>query len=143
MTEAENLPWKPQQIRAVILLLWDFVLHKQETPILEYVVVRWTVDEATWGRMAVNLSKNGPALMAAYKEVVDSKTDTNWWAEQNHSSYIMVLSKYPAFILQLCVFRALFTYEGNHNDIRLADKGSKICHFFTHTAVTSNDLLGD
>ncbi|KAL7827323.1 hypothetical protein SRHO_G00330410 [Serrasalmus rhombeus] len=46
--------------------------------------------------MAVNLSKNGPALTAAYKEVVDEKSDTNW---------------------------ALFTYEGNTNDIRLADKG--------------------
>ncbi|XP_063745464.1 drebrin-like protein B isoform X2 [Eleginops maclovinus] len=46
--------------------------------------------------MAVNLSKNGPALMEAYKEVVDGKVDTNW---------------------------ALFTYEGNSNDIRLADKG--------------------
>ncbi|XP_067088251.1 drebrin-like protein B [Osmerus mordax] len=47
--------------------------------------------------MAVNLSKNGAALTAAYKEVVDSKLDTNW---------------------------ALFTYEGNSNDIRLADKGA-------------------
>ncbi|XP_056260147.1 drebrin-like a isoform X2 [Seriola aureovittata] len=46
--------------------------------------------------MAVNLSKNGPALMAAYKEVVDGKSDTNW---------------------------VLFTYEGNSNDIRLAEKG--------------------
>ncbi|KAI1900812.1 hypothetical protein AGOR_G00053720 [Albula goreensis] len=46
--------------------------------------------------MAVNLSKNGPALTAAYKEVVDEKSDTNW---------------------------ALFTYEGNTNDIRLAEKG--------------------
>ncbi|KAM4579060.1 drebrin-like b isoform 4-T4 [Fundulus diaphanus] len=46
--------------------------------------------------MAVNLSKNGPALTAAYKEVVDEKSDTNW---------------------------ALFTYEGNSNDIRLAEKG--------------------
>ncbi|KAF7218038.1 transcript variant X2 [Nothobranchius furzeri] len=46
--------------------------------------------------MAVSLSKNGPALMAAYKEVVNEKSDTNW---------------------------ALFTYEGNSNDIRLADKG--------------------
>ncbi|XP_072538556.1 drebrin-like b isoform X2 [Salminus brasiliensis] len=46
--------------------------------------------------MSVNLSKNGPALTAAYKEVVDEKSDTNW---------------------------ALFTYEGNSNDIRLADKG--------------------
>ncbi|XP_075885889.1 drebrin-like a isoform X2 [Nelusetta ayraudi] len=46
--------------------------------------------------MAVNLSKNGAALMAAYKEVVDIKSDTNW---------------------------ALFTYEGNSNDIRLAGKG--------------------
>ncbi|XP_049909808.1 drebrin-like protein B [Epinephelus moara] len=46
--------------------------------------------------MAVNLSKNGPALMNAYKEVVDGNLDTNW---------------------------ALFTYEGNSNDIRLADKG--------------------
>ncbi|XP_071322813.1 drebrin-like a [Trachinotus anak] len=46
--------------------------------------------------MAVNLSKNGAALMAAYKEVVDGKSDTNW---------------------------VLFTYEGNSNDIRLADKG--------------------
>ncbi|XP_060787173.1 drebrin-like b isoform X2 [Neoarius graeffei] len=46
--------------------------------------------------MAVNLSKNGAALTAAYKEVVDEKSETNW---------------------------ALFTYEGNTNDIRLADKG--------------------
>ncbi|XP_041667415.1 drebrin-like protein B [Cheilinus undulatus] len=46
--------------------------------------------------MAVNLSKNGAALMAAYKEVVDGRSDTNW---------------------------ALFTYEGNSNDIRLAEKG--------------------
>lgn len=30
------------------------------------------------GRMAVNLSKNGPVLTAAYEEVVDSKSDTNW-----------------------------------------------------------------
>ncbi|XP_061762709.1 drebrin-like b isoform X4 [Nerophis ophidion] len=46
--------------------------------------------------MTVNLSKNGTALTAAYKEVVNEKSDTNW---------------------------ALFTYEGNSNDIRLADKG--------------------
>ncbi|XP_068617140.1 drebrin-like b [Brachionichthys hirsutus] len=46
--------------------------------------------------MAVNLSKNGPALTAAFKEVVDEKSTTNW---------------------------ALFTYEGNSNDVRLAEKG--------------------
>ncbi|CAL9708454.1 unnamed protein product [Knipowitschia caucasica] len=46
--------------------------------------------------MAVNLSKNGPALTTAYKEVVDEKSSTNW---------------------------ALFTYEGNTDDIRLAAKG--------------------
>ncbi|XP_067269089.1 drebrin-like b isoform X6 [Pseudorasbora parva] len=46
--------------------------------------------------MAVNLSKNGPALTAAYNEVVNEKSETNW---------------------------ALFTYEGNTNDIRLAEKG--------------------
>ncbi|KAM9858057.1 drebrin-like b isoform 2-T2 [Aulostomus maculatus] len=46
--------------------------------------------------MAVNLSKNGPALTSAYKEVVNEKSNTNW---------------------------ALFTYEGNSNDIRLAEKG--------------------
>ncbi|KAM8886829.1 drebrin-like b isoform 2-T2 [Spinachia spinachia] len=46
--------------------------------------------------MAANLSKNGPALTSAFKEVVDEKSNTNW---------------------------ALFTYEGNSNDIRLAEKG--------------------
>ncbi|XP_061732194.1 drebrin-like a isoform X2 [Nerophis ophidion] len=46
--------------------------------------------------MALNLSKNGAELMAAYKEVVDTRSDTNW---------------------------ALFTYEGNSNAIRLAGKG--------------------
>nr|XP_029493700.1 drebrin-like protein B isoform X3 [Oncorhynchus nerka] len=46
--------------------------------------------------MAVNLSKNGIALTNAYKEVVDEKSNTNW---------------------------ALYTYEGNTNDIRLAEKG--------------------
>uniref|UniRef100_A0A3Q3X0I1 ADF-H domain-containing protein n=1 Tax=Mola mola TaxID=94237 RepID=A0A3Q3X0I1_MOLML len=51
--------------------------------------------------MAVNLSKNGPTLTAAFKEVVDEKSKTNW---------------------------ALFTYEGNSNDIRLADKGGGPCY---------------
>ncbi|XP_051540540.1 drebrin-like protein B [Myxocyprinus asiaticus] len=46
--------------------------------------------------MAVNLSKNGPALTEAYADVVNGKTDTNW---------------------------VLFTYEGNSNDIRVAGKG--------------------
>ncbi|XP_054916527.1 drebrin-like protein A [Poeciliopsis prolifica] len=46
--------------------------------------------------MSVNLSKNGSALMAAYKKVVDAKSDTDW---------------------------ALFTYEGNSNDLRLAETG--------------------
>ncbi|XP_058474056.1 drebrin-like protein isoform X1 [Solea solea] len=46
--------------------------------------------------MSVNLNKNGTALMAAYKEVVDGKSHTNW---------------------------ALFTYEGNSNDVRLAETG--------------------
>ncbi|XP_048037015.1 drebrin-like a isoform X1 [Megalobrama amblycephala] len=46
--------------------------------------------------MAVNLSKNGPALTDAYNEVVNGKTSTNW---------------------------VLFTYEGNSNDIRVAGKG--------------------
>ncbi|XP_030580739.1 drebrin-like protein A [Archocentrus centrarchus] len=46
--------------------------------------------------MSVNLSKNGAALTAAYTEVVDNKSDTNW---------------------------ALFTYEGNSNDLRVAEKG--------------------
>ncbi|CAL1568081.1 unnamed protein product [Knipowitschia caucasica] len=46
--------------------------------------------------MAVNLSKNGIELMAAYKDVLDGKSDTNW---------------------------ALFTYAGNSNDIRVAETG--------------------
>ncbi|XP_035996430.1 drebrin-like protein B [Fundulus heteroclitus] len=46
--------------------------------------------------MAVNLSKNGSAMMAAYKQVVDAKSATDW---------------------------ALFTYEGNSNDLRLAETG--------------------
>ncbi|XP_076876039.1 drebrin-like a isoform X3 [Brachyhypopomus gauderio] len=47
--------------------------------------------------MAVNLSKNGVALKSTYDEVVDGRSDTNW---------------------------ALFTYEGNSNDIRVAGKGA-------------------
>ncbi|KAK2870851.1 hypothetical protein QQF64_001927 [Cirrhinus molitorella] len=46
--------------------------------------------------MAVNLSKNGPALTDAYNEVVNGKAGTDW---------------------------VLFTYEGNSNDIRVAGKG--------------------
>ncbi|XP_057177942.1 drebrin-like a isoform X2 [Triplophysa rosa] len=46
--------------------------------------------------MAVNLSKNGPALTEAYNEVVNGRRNTNW---------------------------VLFTYEGNSNDIRVAGKG--------------------
>ncbi|XP_026030771.1 drebrin-like protein A [Astatotilapia calliptera] len=46
--------------------------------------------------MSVNLSKNGAALMAAYEEVVSGKSNTDW---------------------------ALFTYEGNTNNLRVAQKG--------------------
>uniref|UniRef100_A0A8C3VM14 Drebrin like n=1 Tax=Catagonus wagneri TaxID=51154 RepID=A0A8C3VM14_9CETA len=46
--------------------------------------------------MAANLSRNGPALQDAYMRVVDEKSPTDW---------------------------ALFTYEGNSNDIRVAGTG--------------------
>ncbi|XP_077593455.1 drebrin-like protein B [Stigmatopora nigra] len=46
--------------------------------------------------MAVNMSKNGTELMAAYRDVVDARSDVNW---------------------------LLLTYEGNSNTIRLAGKG--------------------
>ncbi|XP_043537111.1 drebrin-like b isoform X4 [Chiloscyllium plagiosum] len=46
--------------------------------------------------MALNLSRNGPALQAAYQDVVNDKTSTDW---------------------------ALFTYEGNSNDLRVAGTG--------------------
>ncbi|XP_062913297.1 drebrin-like b isoform X5 [Mobula hypostoma] len=46
--------------------------------------------------MAVNLSRNGPALQAAYRDVLNDKTATDW---------------------------ALFTYEGNSNDLRVAGTG--------------------
>ncbi|XP_051020732.1 drebrin-like protein isoform X4 [Acomys russatus] len=46
--------------------------------------------------MAVNLSRNGPALQEAYARVVNEKSPTDW---------------------------ALFTYEGNSNDIRVAGTG--------------------
>ncbi|XP_077399080.1 drebrin-like protein B isoform X2 [Vanacampus margaritifer] len=48
------------------------------------------------GNMALNLSKNGGELMAAYKDVVDGRSDVNW---------------------------ALMTYEGNSNNLRVAGKG--------------------
>ncbi|XP_067857625.1 drebrin-like b [Heptranchias perlo] len=46
--------------------------------------------------MALNLSRNGPALQAAYRDVVNEKIATDW---------------------------ALFTYEGNSNDLRVAGTG--------------------
>ncbi|XP_048368612.1 drebrin-like protein isoform X5 [Sphaerodactylus townsendi] len=46
--------------------------------------------------MALNLSKNGPALQEAYGRVVASTSPTDW---------------------------ALFTYEGNSNDLRVAGTG--------------------
>ncbi|EDM00306.1 drebrin-like, isoform CRA_a [Rattus norvegicus] len=48
--------------------------------------------------MAVNLSRNGPALQEAYVRVVTEKSPTDW---------------------------ALFTYEGNSNDIRVAGTGGE------------------
>ncbi|CAM9377714.1 unnamed protein product [Lampetra fluviatilis] len=47
--------------------------------------------------MAVNLTKNKTSLLAAYQQVVDEKSDTDW---------------------------ALFTYEGNSNDVKTAGTGS-------------------
>ncbi|KAJ6658730.1 hypothetical protein lerEdw1_019890 [Lerista edwardsae] len=46
--------------------------------------------------MALNLSRNGPALQEAYSRVVASASPTDW---------------------------ALFTYEGNSNDLRVAGTG--------------------
>lgn len=34
--------------------------------------------QASWPSMAVNLSKNGPALTDAYNEVVNERTGTDW-----------------------------------------------------------------
>ncbi|KAI2545690.1 drebrin like [Homo sapiens] len=48
--------------------------------------------------MAANLSRNGPALQEAYVRVVTEKSPTDW---------------------------ALFTYEGNSNDIRVAGTGDR------------------
>ncbi|KAI2545691.1 DBNL isoform 11 [Pan troglodytes] len=50
--------------------------------------------------MAANLSRNGPALQEAYVRVVTEKSPTDW---------------------------ALFTYEGNSNDIRVAGTGGGPC----------------
>uniref|UniRef100_A0A8C4R2B8 Drebrin-like a n=1 Tax=Eptatretus burgeri TaxID=7764 RepID=A0A8C4R2B8_EPTBU len=47
--------------------------------------------------MAVNLGKNRAALTAAYEDVLSGKSSTNW---------------------------ALFTYEGNTNDLKVAETGS-------------------
>ncbi|XP_032806690.2 drebrin-like protein B isoform X2 [Petromyzon marinus] len=47
--------------------------------------------------MAVNLTKNKSSLLAAYQQVVNEKADTDW---------------------------ALFTYEGNSNDVKTAGTGS-------------------
>lgn len=60
-----------------------FLTRLPEAVGLEDWIPGWSeagaVNEEPWTEMAVNLSKNGAALMAAYKEVVDGKTDTNWW----------------------------------------------------------------
>lgn len=87
------------------------------------------LDEEIWIKMAVNLSKNGSALMAAYKDVVDGRSDTNWWgvSHEKLKNFDFLIDTPNCFIFTpLCVFRALFTYEGNSNDIRLAEKGGEI-----------------
>lgn len=53
-------------------------------------------------------------------------TDPTQTGEQNLT--VNQDNKYFEFIYN-CVFRALFTYEGNSNDVRLAEKGGKIALF--------------
>lgn len=52
--------------------------------------------------MAVNLSKNGSELMAAYSEVVDCRSNTNWWEETSwesgRQSLYTLQHKYPKYI---------------------------------------------
>lgn len=36
--------------------------------------------------MAVNLSRNGPALLEAYERVVNEKSSTDWWATRRAGS---------------------------------------------------------
>ncbi|XP_069318250.1 drebrin-like protein isoform X3 [Eulemur rufifrons] len=61
--------------------------------------------------MAANLSRNGPALQEAYGRVVTEKSPTDW---------------------------ALFTYEGNSNDIPCASHVSTMANFLKGAHVTIN-----
>ncbi|XP_021567585.1 drebrin-like protein isoform X6 [Carlito syrichta] len=61
--------------------------------------------------MAANLSRNGPVLQEAYARVVNEKSPTDW---------------------------ALFTYEGNSNDIPCASHVSTMANFLKGAHVTIN-----
>ncbi|XP_030057629.1 drebrin-like protein isoform X2 [Microcaecilia unicolor] len=87
----------PHCLRASLLLVCFLLRAEEGSSRAELQLGRWTaVGGLSRSDMAVNLSKNGTALQAAYKDVVDERSKTNW---------------------------ALFTYEGNSNDIRLAGTG--------------------
>lgn len=75
-----------------------------------------------------------------------------WWTAsriQTGELSLMIRNRITALhspdiqIFFWCVFRVLFTYEGNSNDIRLAEKGGKIWSnvYFIHLSLTMFSLL--
>lgn len=55
----------------------DGPLKEAERVMNDYISIQ-SSPQASWPTMAVNLSKDGPALTDAYNEVVNGRTSTDW-----------------------------------------------------------------
>ena len=66
--------------------------------------------------MSINLKKNEGALKAAYEDVLNDASDTDW---------SVTLHGLPLVFLPLLFLRAVFGYEGNSNDLKVVETGGE------------------
>lgn len=72
--------------------------------------------------MSVELEKNRNDIINAWKDVVDSKSDTDWWVHSNKISAFQIINQF--YSCTWYVFRALFGYEGHTNTLKVVGTGN-------------------
>lgn len=70
--------------------------------------------------MSINLDKNRDKLVAAWKSVLDDKTDIDWWG---FFDYFLIFLSFNENYFFIFLFRALFGYEGQSNDLKVVGTG--------------------
>lgn len=76
--------------------------------------------------MSINFLKNSSSLLTAYNDVLDPKSDKNWYSIAYFISLLHYAFTGTLYSLALLYFRVIFSYEGSSSILKVEDTGSKL-----------------